>query len=74
MILTNGSPSPGLDNSFEIGRLNNIEPREFAAVGNVGSGHSINNYHFDVAVVNNVGNNKIIHDSCGTGPDINVGD
>jgi hypothetical protein len=27
-----------------------------------------------VAVVNNVGNNKIIHDSCGTGPDINFGD
>ncbi len=27
-----------------------------------------------MAVVNNVGNNEIIHDSCGTGPDINVGD
>jgi len=24
--------------------------------------------------MNNVGNNDIIHDSCGTGPDINVGD
>ncbi len=34
----------------------------------------INNNHFDVAVVNNVGNNDVIHDSCGTGPDINVGD
>ncbi len=72
--IDNGSPSPGLDNDFEIGRLNNIEQREFAVVGNVGGGHSINNNHFDVAVVNNVGNNDIIHDSCGTGPDINVGD
>ena len=68
----NGSPSPGLDNSFEIGRLNNIEPREFAVVGNVSGGHLINNNHFDVAVVNNVGNNDIIHDSCGTGPDVHV--
>jgi hypothetical protein len=72
--IENGSPSPGLDNGFEIGRLNNIEPREFAAVGNIGGGHLINNNHFDVAVVNNVGNNEIIHNSCGTGPDINVGD
>ncbi len=72
--IDNGSPSPSLDNSFKIGRLNYIEPREFAAIGNVGGGHSINNNHFDVAVVNNVGNNEIIHDSCGTGPDINVGD
>jgi hypothetical protein len=24
--------------------------------------------------VNNVGNNEVLHDSCGTGPDINVGD
>jgi hypothetical protein len=71
--IDNGSPSPGLDNGFEIGRLNNIEPREFAAVGNVGGGHWINNNHCDVAVVNNVGNNEIIHDSCGTGPDINIG-
>ncbi len=70
----NGSPSPGLDNGFEIGQLNNIEPREFAAVGNVGGGHSINNNHFDVAVMNNVGNNEIMNNSCGTGPDINVGD
>jgi hypothetical protein len=31
--IDNGSPSPGLDNSFEIGQFNNIEPREFAAVG-----------------------------------------
>jgi hypothetical protein len=57
-----------------LAQHDNIEPHEFAAVGNVGGGHSINNYHFDVAVVNNVGNNEIIHDSCGTGPDINVGD
>ncbi len=31
--IDNGSPSPSLDNSFEIGQLNNIELREFAAVG-----------------------------------------
>jgi hypothetical protein len=72
--IDNGSPSPGLDNGFEIGRLNIIEPHEFAVVGNVGGGHSINNNHFDVAVMNNIGNNEIIHDSCGTGSDINVGD
>jgi hypothetical protein len=71
--IDNGSPSPGLDNGFEIGWLNNVEPHEFAAVGNVGGGHSINNNHFDVAVLNNFGNNEIIHNSCGTGPDINVG-
>jgi hypothetical protein len=72
--IDNGSPSPGLDNGFEIGRLNNIEPREFAAVGNIGGRHLINNNHFDVAVVNNVGNNEIINDSCATGRDINIGD
>ena len=27
-----------------------------------------------MAVVNNVGNTEFINDSCGTGPDINVGD
>ncbi len=27
-----------------------------------------------MAVVNNVGNNEIIHDSCGTGPAMNIGD
>ncbi len=27
-----------------------------------------------MAVVNNVGNNKFVNDSCATGPDINVGD
>jgi hypothetical protein len=70
----NGSPSPGVDNGFEVGWLNNIEPREFAAVGNIGGGHSINNNHFDVAVVNNVGNNEFINGSCATEPDINVGD
>jgi hypothetical protein len=70
----NGSPSPSVDNGFEVGRLNNIEPREFAAVGNVGGGHSINYNHFDVAVVNNVGNTEFINDSCATaGSDINVG-
>ncbi len=57
--IDNGSSSPGLDNGFEIGRLNNIELHEFAAIGNVGGGHLINNNHFDVAVVNNVGNNEI---------------
>ncbi len=72
--IDNGSPSPSLDNGFEIGQLNNIELCEFAAVGIVGGGHSINNNHFDVAVMNNVGNNEIIHNSCGTGPNINVGD
>jgi hypothetical protein len=72
--IDNGSPSPSLDNSFEIGWLNNIELREFAAIGNVGGGHLINNNHFDVTVLNNVGNNEIIHNSCGTGPDINVCD
>ncbi len=70
----NGSLSPGVDNGFEVGRLNNIEPREFAAAGNVGGGHLINNNHFDVAAVNNVCNNELINDSCGTGPDVNVGD
>ncbi len=72
--IDNCSPSPGLDNSSEIGQLNNIEPRELAVVKNIGGGHSINNNHFDVAVVNNVGNNDTTHNSCGTGPDINVGD
>jgi hypothetical protein len=70
----NGSPSPSVDNGFEVGRLNNIEPHEFAAVGNVGGGHLINNNHFDVAVMNNVGSNECINNSCVTGPDINVGD
>jgi hypothetical protein len=68
----NGSLLPGVDNSLEVGRLNNIEPRDVAAVGNVGGGHSINKNHFDVAVVNNVGNNEFINNSCGTGPDINA--
>jgi hypothetical protein len=69
----NGSPSPGGDDGFEVGRLNNIEPCDVAAVGNIGGGHAINNNHLDVAVVNNVGNTEFINDSCGTGPDINVG-
>jgi hypothetical protein len=69
----NGSPSPGVDNIFEVRRLNNIEPREFAAVWNTGVGHAINNNHFHVAIVNNVGNTEFINNSCGTEPDINVG-
>jgi hypothetical protein len=47
----NGSPSPSGDSGFDVKRLNNIEPREFAAVGNVGGAHGINNNHFNVAVV-----------------------
>jgi hypothetical protein len=70
----NGSQSPGGDNGFEVGQLNNIEPRDVAAVGNAGGSHAINNNHCDVAVVNNVGNNEFVNDSCATGPDINVGD
>jgi hypothetical protein len=72
--IDNGSPSLGLDDGFEIGRHNNIEPCEFAAVGNVGGGHSINNNHFDVAVMNNFGKNEIMHNTCSTGHDINIGD
>jgi hypothetical protein len=70
----NGSPSPGGDNGFEVGQLNNIEPRDVAAARNVGGGHAININHCDVAVMNNVGNNEFVNDSCATGPDINVGD
>ncbi len=66
-------PSPGGDNGFEVGRLNNIEPRDVAAVRNVGGGHAINNNHHDVAVVKNARNTEFINDSCGTGPDINFG-
>jgi hypothetical protein len=51
----NESPSPGGNNGFEVRQLNNIEPRDVAAVGNVGGGHAINNNHCDVSVVNNVG-------------------
>jgi hypothetical protein len=50
-----------------------IEPRDVASVGNIGGGHAINNNRRDVAVVNNVGNTEFTNDSCGTGPDINVG-
>jgi hypothetical protein len=70
----NRSPSPGVDNSFEVRQPNNIELREFAAVGNVGGGHAINNNHCDVAVMKNIGKNEFINDGCGTGPDIKVGD
>jgi hypothetical protein len=69
----NGSPSPGGDNSFEVGQINNIEPRDVAAVGNIGGGHAINNNHRDVAIVNHVGTTDFINGSCGTGPDINIG-
>ncbi len=70
----NDSLSPGGGNSFEVGQLNNIEPRDVVAVGNVSGGHVINNNHCDVAVVNNVGNDEFVNDSCATGPDINIGD
>ncbi len=70
----NGSPSPGEDNSFKVGQLNNIEPHDVAAVGNVGGGQVINNNYCDVAVVNNIDNNEFVNDSCATGSDINVGD
>ncbi len=52
----------------------NNEPCDVSAVGNVGGGgdHAINNINRDVAAVNNVGNTEIIHDSCGTGPDVHV--
>ncbi len=70
----NGSPLPGGDNSFKVGQLNNIEPCNVAAVGNVSGGHAINNNHCDVVVVNNVGNNEFVNNICATGPDINIGD
>ncbi len=64
----NGSPSPGVENSFEVRQLNNIEPRD------VGGGHAIDNNHRDVAVINSIGNDEFINNQCGTGPDIIVGD
>jgi hypothetical protein len=70
----NGSPSPGGEHSFEVKRFNNIEPCDVAAVGNVGGGHAINNNHCNEAVMNNVVNTEFINNSCGTGPDINIGD
>ncbi len=69
----NGSLSPGGDDGFEVGHINNIAPRDVAAVRNVGGGHAINNNHHDMAVMNNVGNTEFVNDSCGTGPDINIG-
>jgi hypothetical protein len=69
----NGSPSPSGDNGFEVGQLNNIEPPDVAAVGNIGGSHAINDNLRDVAVVNKVGNTEFISNSCGTGPDINIG-
>jgi hypothetical protein len=50
----------------------NNEPRDVSAVGNVGGDHAINNNNHDVALVNNVGDSEIIHDSCGTGPDVHI--
>jgi hypothetical protein len=50
----------------------NNEPRDVSAVGNVGGDHAINNNNHNVAVVNNIGDTQIMHNSCGTGPDINV--
>jgi hypothetical protein len=41
--------SPGGDDGFEVRQINNIEPRDVAAVGNVGGGHAIINNHCDVA-------------------------
>jgi hypothetical protein len=69
----NGSPLPSGDNSFDIRQINNIEPCDIAAVGHTGGDHAMNNNHHDVVVMNNVSNTKFINDSCGTGPDINVG-
>jgi hypothetical protein len=45
-------------------------PRDVSAVGNVGGDHTINNNNHDVALVNNVGDTDIIHNSCGTRPDV----
>ncbi len=50
----------------------NNEPRDVSAVGNGGVNHAINNNDRDVAVVNKVGDTENIHNSCGTGPDVNV--
>ncbi len=69
----NGSPSPSGDVGFEVKQINKVEPRDVDPVGNIGGDHAINNNHHDVAVVNNVGNTEFINNSCGTGPDISVG-
>ncbi len=50
----------------------NNEPRDVSPVGNVSGDHAINNNNHDVAVMNNVGDTEIIHNSCGTGPDVHV--
>jgi hypothetical protein len=50
----------------------NNELRGVSAVQNIGGDHAINNNNHDVAVMNNVGNTEIIHNSCGTGPDVHV--
>jgi hypothetical protein len=48
------------------------ELSDVSAVGNVGGDHAINNKNRGVALVNNVGDTEIIHNSCGTGPDVHV--
>jgi hypothetical protein len=50
----------------------NNELHDVSAVGNVGGDHAITNNNRDVAFVNNVGDTEIIHNSCGTGPDVHV--
>ncbi len=50
----------------------NNEPRDVSAIGNVGGDHAINNNNRDVAFVNNIGDTEIIHDKCGTGPDVHI--
>jgi hypothetical protein len=48
------------------------KPHDVSAVENVGGDLAINNNNCDVAVMNNVGDTEIIHNSCGTGPDVHV--
>jgi hypothetical protein len=50
----------------------NNEPHDVSAVGNIGGDHAINNNNRDVVFVINVGDTEIIHDGCGTGPDVHV--
>jgi hypothetical protein len=48
------------------------EPRDVSAVGNGGGDHAINNDNHDVAFVNDVGDTEIIHNNCGTWPDVHI--
>ncbi len=50
----------------------NNEPGVVSAVENIGGDHAINYNNRDVAFVKNVGDTEIIHDSCGTGPEVHV--